>query len=297
MFHSPTRKAFTLIELLVVIAIIAILAAILFPVFAQAKEAAKRTSCLSNTKQVDLGMMMYLNDYDDTTPTILGPRGSNTSYQIDWYTQITPYVKNFDVFFCPDRNEWTLDSGGDNCDDSHGGAMFNTTGKCPGYGYNWGISSITGSGLVMGRVNSDIWRINAGKPSSVIAAPAQMYTFGDTGDSPRFTICAEYIVQYYNINKKSDLRHAGRFNMGFLDGHSKLVNFNAGPVPSVLNQGDPSPSNNSWALPQDKNQGYWYCDDVNANDATAAQAIGVPAITCGQTVDLLYSMMQWYPAN
>src|SRR5580693_496270 len=95
-------KAFTLIELLVVIAIIAILAAILFPVFAQAKEAAKRTSCLSNTQQIDLGMLMYMNDYDDTTPTILGARGGNTSYEIDWYTQVNPYVKNFGVWFCPD---------------------------------------------------------------------------------------------------------------------------------------------------------------------------------------------------
>lgn len=295
--NTQARRAFTLIELLVVIAIIAILAAILFPVFAQAKEQAKRTSCLSNAKQINLGMMMYLNDYDDTTPTILGPRGSNTSYQIDWYTQVTPYVKNFGVFFCPDRSEWNLDSGGDNCDDSHGGAQFNTTGKCVGYGYNWGIASFTGSGLVQGRTNNSMWRINAGKTATSIANPAQMFTFGDTGDSPRFTICTEYICQYYNINKKSDLRHGGRFNLGFLDGHSKLVQFNAGPAWGPLNQGDPSPSNNSMALPQDRNQGYWYCDDVNANDAIAAANLGVPSITCGQTVDLLYSVMSWYPTN
>src|ERR1700677_1343177 len=62
------KKAFTLIELLVVIAIIAILAAILFPVFAQAKEAAKKTSCLSNMKQLGLADIMYVNDHDDTYP-------------------------------------------------------------------------------------------------------------------------------------------------------------------------------------------------------------------------------------
>src|SRR6476620_9900153 len=63
--RNANRSAFTLIELLVVIAIIAILAAILFPVFAQAREKARQTSCLSNTKQISLGILMYLQDYDE----------------------------------------------------------------------------------------------------------------------------------------------------------------------------------------------------------------------------------------
>ncbi|WP_395141887.1 type II secretion system protein [Armatimonas sp.] len=64
------QKGFTLIELLVVIAIIAILAAILFPVFAQARDKARATACLSNTKQLSLGVMMYAQDYDETLPVI-----------------------------------------------------------------------------------------------------------------------------------------------------------------------------------------------------------------------------------
>jgi prepilin-type N-terminal cleavage/methylation domain-containing protein/prepilin-type processing-associated H-X9-DG protein len=90
-------QGFTLIELLVVIAIIAILAAILFPVFAQAKEAAKKTSCLANVKQIMLGFMMYSNDVDDlNSPSQYGSGGSNTTSLVAWTTLVYPYIKNGD---------------------------------------------------------------------------------------------------------------------------------------------------------------------------------------------------------
>ncbi len=89
---SKTR-AFTLIELLVVIAIIAILAAILFPVFAQAKTAAKKTQSLSNTKQLGLGSMMYMGDADDTFPQSEYGSGDN---HVTWATAIYPYLKSGD---------------------------------------------------------------------------------------------------------------------------------------------------------------------------------------------------------
>jgi prepilin-type N-terminal cleavage/methylation domain-containing protein/prepilin-type processing-associated H-X9-DG protein len=107
------RLGFTLIELLVVIAIIAILAAILFPVFAQAREAARKTSCLSNTKQLGLGAMMYLQDYDemyvcnswDTPPLGVGghdsPEGPNYLSGTQWPWRIMPYLKNKQIFVCP----------------------------------------------------------------------------------------------------------------------------------------------------------------------------------------------------
>lgn len=104
------RKGFTLIELLVVIAIIAILAAILFPVFAQAKAAAKKTACLSNLKQSGLAVLMYNTDYDGTFAqsvyTTDGPSGALVPgfgfHAFTVYDAILPYTKNADIFTCPE---------------------------------------------------------------------------------------------------------------------------------------------------------------------------------------------------
>src|SRR5579872_3739810 len=100
-----SRAAFTLIELLVVIAIIAILAAILFPVFAQAREKARAISCLSNAKQLGLAVMMYVQDYDETYPQ--AEYWDQTNFPTDFYLWssqrcVGPYIKNGDIFKCPD---------------------------------------------------------------------------------------------------------------------------------------------------------------------------------------------------
>src|SRR5579871_5734 len=88
-------SGFTLIELLVVIAIIAILAAILFPVFAQAREQARKTSCLSNVKEIGLGNEMYVQDYDETFEIAWGVTGTGTNGT--WVDAIMPYIKNGQV--------------------------------------------------------------------------------------------------------------------------------------------------------------------------------------------------------
>jgi len=109
------RSAFTLIELLVVIAIIAILAAILFPVFASAKEAAKKTACMSNFKQVGVGIMLYNNDQNDCMPHVnqggIGlPGWGYGPPDMIWVQLIQPYVKNWQVYRCP-NDPYATDSG------------------------------------------------------------------------------------------------------------------------------------------------------------------------------------------
>ena len=96
------HKGFTLIELLVVIAIIAILAAILFPVFARAREKAREASCLSNLKQIGLAVMQYNTDYDGLFPfsTRANPSGS-------WAHMLQPYIRNWQIIRCPSNPTWT----------------------------------------------------------------------------------------------------------------------------------------------------------------------------------------------
>jgi prepilin-type N-terminal cleavage/methylation domain-containing protein len=118
MIHSLSgpgwgRKGFTLIELLVVIAIIAILASILFPVFARARENARRASCISNQKQVGLGLMMYVQDYDETFPPYFQLPPPFTAH-ISWANLIYPYVKSTQVFICPSAQN-LYDLGNTNC--------------------------------------------------------------------------------------------------------------------------------------------------------------------------------------
>ena len=118
------RRGFTLIELLVVIAIIAILASILFPVFAQAREKARTTACVSNGKQMGLALTMYAQDYDETFPRVYTANGGVNNAARDWKNDIEPYVKNRDVFRCPTRQQ-----------------------QWPGYGYNVWFASGTGTPL------------------------------------------------------------------------------------------------------------------------------------------------------
>jgi len=109
---KPGRRAFTLIELLVVIAIIAILAAFLFPVFAQAREAGRKAKCLSNLRQMAAATLMYAQDYDELLPVDASSCRAGSATQLcsrrspQWRieAQIAPYVKNVELFACPSAN-------------------------------------------------------------------------------------------------------------------------------------------------------------------------------------------------
>jgi len=205
------RRGFTLIELLVVIAIIAILAAILFPVFARAREKARQTSCLSNMKQLALGWHMYAQDYDERTC----PTYDNTSNP--WYmwvyitstgnldSRLMPYIKNEQVFTCPSAPT----SKG-----SYGMNYLMT------YYYNYPSGGYGNGGCPLGK----------------ILRPAEIVIMADSTERSG-SVC--YYVGNANfpgypyrsagyICGGTDPRHNDGVNIGFLDGHAKWTK--AGPT-------------------------------------------------------------------
>ena len=102
------RSAFTLIELLVVIAVISVLAAILFPVFGRARENARRTSCMSNLKQIGLAFLQYTADYDEAYPLTSYSAGGPSAPNVSWTLGAAPYMKSTQIFRCPSDTSLSL---------------------------------------------------------------------------------------------------------------------------------------------------------------------------------------------
>jgi prepilin-type N-terminal cleavage/methylation domain-containing protein/prepilin-type processing-associated H-X9-DG protein len=226
------RNAFTLIELLVVIAIIAILAAILFPVFAQAKAAAKKTACLSGLKQTGMSYFLYAGDFDDNTvPQNMGRVDVNGVTQSGgyWYNIVQPYTKSFALFLCPERTGTTTKN-------HLIGASTTASLLTPeqmrviGYGFNDGLTSDSGWGMSLQDVTSvqgDSYR--PGKNSSVIATPAQMVAFGDTYDTPGYSAAMDNAFSGGDApTGTGKIRHSGKLNYAFADGHAKTIGMQTG---------------------------------------------------------------------
>lgn len=200
------RKGFTLIELLVVIAIIAILAAILFPVFAKAREKARQSSCLSNLKQIGLGFMQYAQDYDETLPTDwVGVPAGAWATRYSWRAMITPYIKNTQIFSCPsDSAVYT-------------GAL---AGQClPGEGNlagSYGDNTVHYSGLAPTPPGILCCRLGQ------IGLPAQLILVGDsTGGSHQVSEPSDTLG--FVRADAGALRHNEGANYCFADGHAKWL--------------------------------------------------------------------------
>lgn len=212
---------FTLIELLVVIAIIAILAAILFPVFAQAREMARRASCVSNLKQIATGHLMYAQDYDEqfyTQINIMSPWTNAESYSAEVVLQ--PYIKNTNIFFCPSRSVTDVN----NC----GGTSFNPGGRCLGYAPNFGIYVLSaGMGIFNPRVTDPVSgrACYIGRRLADFTASAQTFLEGDTNDSIQYT--SQPVYQTEDGSTSAAVRHSGNYAFAYIDGHVKAVKMGA----------------------------------------------------------------------
>ena len=274
------HRAFTLIELLVVIAIIAILAAILFPVFAQAKEAAKRTACLSNMKQLGTGVQLYLGDADDTYPLVYNGGGSCSHAE---YVLLYPYLKNLDIMTCPDGG-----SSGDtipNCAVASGELPAKPSTFHTHYGFNWGPLIYAGGGLhgTLQKAANGV-SFQPGINATSVVNPADTFVYSDSYDTYRPTMGMEWLLDSYaGAASQKGLRHAGHWDIAFTDGHAKNVQFKGGVI-----------GTHKYALPRNMADYPKFCSDPDAM-IDLGPSYGLPVTRCGDIGALVNSQVTYWP--
>jgi prepilin-type N-terminal cleavage/methylation domain-containing protein/prepilin-type processing-associated H-X9-DG protein len=218
MLPNLRNRAFTLIELLVVIAIIAILAAILFPVFAQAKNAAKKTADLSNIKQVSLGTIMYAGDYDDTMPLgdyLMPPPSGQPYWVVTWRTNVQPYVKSLDLFSPPGFK--TREAAADVYFDYI--TYYEDNARRLPLGIA-GTSAWANSGADWARTGLNMTEVP--RPANLISHSTSRFQFSDVGVWTTHKTWFAGREQY--PGKGTFVAYGRTANFGFYDGHSKAMN-------------------------------------------------------------------------
>jgi len=209
---NARKDGFTLIELLVVIAIISILAAILFPVFARARENARKAACMSNLKQIGLGMMMYIQDFDETFPVAY--QSWVPTDRMYWYQILDPYIKNQQVFVCPTAGQIIKSDG-------------TTVQYSGGYGYNvsgtWreGGSGPKYKGNGFGYRNQGTWYTPSGTGPVKLSAVDEPANTIQITDPASFGYASNGLaaVGYVNDKKYMPVLHGGKVGP-FAEGES-----------------------------------------------------------------------------
>ena len=243
--NAPRQsEAFTLIELLVVIAIIAILAAILFPVFAQAREKARQTSCLSNIKQIDLALQMYAQDFDGVfcrakqidinsaaayNPTTLLAPDTETDpakQRKIWAGVLQPYIKNTQVFICPSAAIRPVASfGGYNYNASEDTLVNDAQ---LSVGMNAGLDPLAHSACYQGAATGDFGACTGQISEASATYPVQTPAFADSVPVAPSLDPTQYNLGFIvfaalplDTAGSASSRHNQGTNLGFLDGHVK----------------------------------------------------------------------------
>jgi prepilin-type N-terminal cleavage/methylation domain-containing protein/prepilin-type processing-associated H-X9-DG protein len=210
---STQGNGFTLIEILVVIAIIALLAAILFPVFARARENAKRASCQSNLKQIALGLIQYTQDYDERFPNWVPPEGGTPF----WYVMAAPYFKSQQIFRCPSQPR-TTDAFGTTYYSSYAMTGMDDGGGGPGTGNEHHMYDADGAHM------SWIY-----KPAiTYLVVESERTVYGTTAPEDGYYLVKTGGVSFGNPITSASAKsvrpeHFGGYNVAFVDGHVKWV--------------------------------------------------------------------------